>query len=202
MDKRYMAAINSVSKFINSVTSTKGGIIATYKKRADTFNKNFGTNFSWQDLANYFESGAFARNRENYGSDQALYLIGALTKPIESVKDDIFQAVSKYEKIPFEDENEAINAELAKLPGISDNVDKRLSAMPKRELDDYLEHANKFKKIKNSGKQLKEINKYLNRAKNNASKNRIVKAQEEAQRARRIIKAAEEAEEAKKKGKK
>lgn len=48
------AKINDIKAFLGAKTSTKQGITSVYKKRADTFNKKYGTNFSWEDLADYY----------------------------------------------------------------------------------------------------------------------------------------------------
>ena len=48
------AKINDIKSFLGAKTSTKQGITNVYKKRADTFNKKYGTNFTWEDLANYY----------------------------------------------------------------------------------------------------------------------------------------------------
>lgn len=47
------AKINDIQEFLQAPTSTKTGITEGYKKKADTFNKNFGTNVSWEDWAEY-----------------------------------------------------------------------------------------------------------------------------------------------------
>lgn len=52
------ARIEDIKTFMKSVTSTKKGIISIYKKKAETFNKNYGTNFTWEELGAFFESSA------------------------------------------------------------------------------------------------------------------------------------------------
>ena len=49
------AKINDVKKFLDAPTSQESTILEMYQKRADNLNKNFGTNFSWQDLGNIFD---------------------------------------------------------------------------------------------------------------------------------------------------
>lgn len=48
------AKINDIKSFLGAKTSTKQGITNVYKKRADTFNRKYGTNFTWEDLADYY----------------------------------------------------------------------------------------------------------------------------------------------------
>lgn len=47
--------INDVKRFLDAPTSQEETIRQMYQKRADDLNKNFGTNFSWEDLGNVFE---------------------------------------------------------------------------------------------------------------------------------------------------
>lgn len=45
------AKISDIQEFLKAPTSTKAGIVEVYKKRAEAFNKNHGTNFTWNDWA-------------------------------------------------------------------------------------------------------------------------------------------------------
>lgn len=84
------AKIRDIQNFLESATSTKKGITTTYKKRADTINKRFGTNFKWQDMANYFERKANIKTDKEYGSKTMLKAIGEIQdnerKIIKSIK--------------------------------------------------------------------------------------------------------------------
>lgn len=61
------AKIADMKNFLMSPTSTKKGIVDVYQKRADTLNKKLGTDFTWEELANYFESGIADKADKNYG---------------------------------------------------------------------------------------------------------------------------------------
>lgn len=61
------AKINDIQAFLESPTSTKAGINAVYKKRAETFNANYGTNFKWQDFANFLSK--YGDNFDRFDSD-------------------------------------------------------------------------------------------------------------------------------------
>ena len=76
------ARINDMLTFLNSPTSTKQGILKTFQKRADTINKQYGTNFTWEEMADYFNSGAAKKLTEKYGSDVALLLIAKEQKEV------------------------------------------------------------------------------------------------------------------------
>ena len=79
--------------FLTSVSSTKKGIEQVYKQRADTFNKNFGTNFNWQELADFYNSGDADKLSPNdgsgYGSSTVLKAIGMIQKSKEKVSKQI-----------------------------------------------------------------------------------------------------------------
>lgn len=54
------AKISDIKKFVSpGNTSTKTGIVQIYKKRANTVNKRYGkelgVDFTWEDIANYYE---------------------------------------------------------------------------------------------------------------------------------------------------
>lgn len=75
-----IAKINDIKRFLESPTSTKRGVTAIYKKRADTINSNYGTNLTWQQLATYYESGLADKMNKEYGSKTALQIIGKVDK--------------------------------------------------------------------------------------------------------------------------
>lgn len=79
--QQLQAKINDIKKFLALPTSTKKGITDVYKKRADTLNKNHGTNFTWQELANFFE-GEYNKKLDSKfgGSSTLLKALGALKK--------------------------------------------------------------------------------------------------------------------------
>ena len=76
--RKVKEAIMSVRYFLEAPTSTKGGITEVYKKRADTLNQKYGTDFTWEDLASYFGKGQHDRDSGRYGSKTSLYAIGLI----------------------------------------------------------------------------------------------------------------------------
>lgn len=48
-------ALAGVRKFLDAPSSTKSGITAVYKKRAKSINEKFGTNLTWQEIADAWE---------------------------------------------------------------------------------------------------------------------------------------------------
>lgn len=49
------AKISDIKSFLESPTSSKSAITKMYKQKTETLNKNYGTNFTWQEMATYFE---------------------------------------------------------------------------------------------------------------------------------------------------
>lgn len=89
--EKLLAKINDIKTFLTRPTSTKKGITEVYKKRAETINRKFGTNFSWQQMAKYFQSGAAEYWDSKYGSKTALRVMAVLQKN----KDKLTKAVGK-----------------------------------------------------------------------------------------------------------
>lgn len=83
--KSLEAKLHIVKQFLDMQTSTKGGILKTYKKRADALNKKYGTNFTWQDLSKYFNSSIAERAAAKFGSKTALRVIGQMQKKSDEV---------------------------------------------------------------------------------------------------------------------
>lgn len=74
------AKIKDIERFLNKPTSTMSGTKKIYMKRTETINKKYGTNFTWQSLANYFDSGIPDKLGDKYGSKTVLVAIGQIQK--------------------------------------------------------------------------------------------------------------------------
>lgn len=94
-EEQLLAKINDIKSFLESPTSTKQGIINVYKKRADTLNRKYGTQFTWQSLAKYYESGQAEAWDAKFGSKTALKTIAQLQKQEKKVKEAIKKAEAK-----------------------------------------------------------------------------------------------------------
>lgn len=94
-EEQMLAKINDIKSFLESPTSTKQGIINVYKKRADTLNRKYGTQFTWQSLAKYYESGQAEVWDAKFGSKTALKTIAQLQKQEKKVKEAIKKAEAK-----------------------------------------------------------------------------------------------------------
>lgn len=71
--------INAVKDFLDAKTSTKTGITSMYEKRAKTVNEKLGTDYTWNDLGQYFEKKKYTKTgKRTMGSDtmlKAAYII-------------------------------------------------------------------------------------------------------------------------------
>lgn len=81
--------IADIKTFISSVSSTKAGIISTYQKRANILNDKYGTAYSWEDLADYFQSGDFEKHKKDYGSETIFKALGKIKRAENKVLQDI-----------------------------------------------------------------------------------------------------------------
>lgn len=98
--EKLIAKINDIKSFLASPTSTKSGITNVYKKRADTINARYGTNFNWKQLAKYFDTGMADLWDAKFGSKTALKAIGYIQKNKEQIKKAIKDADNKNIKLP------------------------------------------------------------------------------------------------------
>lgn len=89
--EKLLSKINDIKTFLQRPTSTKKGITDVYKKRTETINRKFGTTFTWQQMAKYFQSGTAEYWDGMYGSKTALRVMAVLQKN----KDKLVNAVGK-----------------------------------------------------------------------------------------------------------
>ena len=97
------AKINTIKRFLASQSSTikkpkepfagETGVEAVYKKRVETLNERWGTDFTWQELAKFFDSG-LADKLEKFGSDVKLRMIAV----VQANKEDVKKAIEEGKK--------------------------------------------------------------------------------------------------------
>lgn len=79
-----------IKTFLSSVSSTKAGIISTYEKRANTLNEKYNTEYTWEDLADYFQSGDFDKHKKDkFGSSTIFKALGRIKRAESKVLKDI-----------------------------------------------------------------------------------------------------------------
>lgn len=104
IDQRVLRAnINAVKRFLGSASSQKSTITKVYKDRADTINRRYGTNFSWQDLSKFFDRQQNKLSDSKYGSKTVLRAVAA----IQSADDKIINEIkaSGYQDIRVSDDS-------------------------------------------------------------------------------------------------
>lgn len=121
-DRKLIAKIAAIDKFLDSPTSlidkvvkTEGGkkihigVLPMYKERANTLNRNWGTNFDWKSLAKYFERG-FDKTLESLlgSSGRALKVVAE----IQRNKKEIKKAIKRGEEIDIDIDDEFIEGDL------------------------------------------------------------------------------------------
>ena len=84
-EEKLIMKLNDIKKFLDSPTSTKVGITNIYIKKANTINENYGTNFTWDELASYYERKTNEKWDSKFGSKTALKAIGRIQKKAEEL---------------------------------------------------------------------------------------------------------------------
>lgn len=107
--------INDIKRFLESPSSTRKGIESIYQSRADTVNKNMGLRtfdkdagkwvnspdaFTWEDLANFFNSKSWDKLGQSFGSKTVMMIIGR----IKMNYNDISEAIRANKSIKIGDD--------------------------------------------------------------------------------------------------
>ena len=90
------AKIADIRNFLEAPTSTKAGVEAVYKRRAESLNEKYGTQFDWTDLANYFDEAKNSKSDSKYGSDTMLKAVAEIQKQSETITKQIEQHKKKH----------------------------------------------------------------------------------------------------------
>ena len=93
------AKINAIQDFLDSPTRTKTQVRKTFMEKANTINAEYGTNFKWSDVGEFFESEFWNKIESMYGSKTALRVIGSLKKKGVDIVKAISEASSKHVKV-------------------------------------------------------------------------------------------------------
>lgn len=74
------AKIEDMRTFLRSKTSTKRGIVKGFAQRAEKTNKEYGTDFTWDQLAKFFESESWKNITKDLESKTRLKAIAKMKK--------------------------------------------------------------------------------------------------------------------------
>ena len=94
-EKNMQMQIAVMKKFLLSPTSQKSTIVKSYKNRANTINKQYGTDFTWQELANFFDTDMDKKLDLQYGSKVKMKAIGMIQRNQWKTKEDIEESIRK-----------------------------------------------------------------------------------------------------------
>lgn len=95
-----LAKIEDIKTFIEAPTSTKQGIKDVMIRRADTLNKNYGTNFKWDTVGKYFDSELAISMDKKLASKTAMRALGKIQKNKNEVLRRIEEAEKKNQTVP------------------------------------------------------------------------------------------------------
>lgn len=94
------AKIEDIKHFLETPTSTKSGIKTVYVNRANSINKEYGTNFTWEEMGTFFEdkgwkylAGGGRSNDGKYESKTVLKAIATVKKTFS--KEDLEKAIDR-----------------------------------------------------------------------------------------------------------
>lgn len=96
------AKIADIKKFLSAdsstlrATKTNKGVLSIYEKRAKTLNDKYGTNFSWQDLAKFFDSSINEKLDAQMSSDAKMEAIAVIQHNKEAVRKAIKASGEKH----------------------------------------------------------------------------------------------------------
>ena len=100
-DQQLRQKIADIEDFLRKPSSTKEGIRSIHKQRAATLNKNFGTNFTWNEVATFFDSKLKDDMYDRIaGSDTLVEVIGYIQKHKKQVIKAVETANAKDLKVP------------------------------------------------------------------------------------------------------
>lgn len=100
-DQQLRQKIADIEDFLRKPSSTKEGIRSIHKQRAATLNERWGTNFTWNEVATFFDSKLKDDMYERIaGSDTLVEVIGYIQKHKKQVIKAVESANAKDLKVP------------------------------------------------------------------------------------------------------
>lgn len=78
----------AVKEFLRAPSSTKSGIKSVYEDKVNTMNERYGTDFTWQDMADFFNTG-YAQKlfNELKASKTVMKAIGVIQHNLKEIKE-------------------------------------------------------------------------------------------------------------------
>ena len=66
--------MKAMERFLSMETSTRKGIKESFQRRVDTFNERMGTNFTWEELASFWESKAYDSLSRRFPDSDTMFI--------------------------------------------------------------------------------------------------------------------------------
>lgn len=101
------AKIRDIRKFLESETSTLRGVKNTYIKRVQTINEKYGTDFTWEQFAEFTQSKLFEKLDSRFYLGNVFTAIGV----IQDNKKDIVNAMKNREMVHIQTEDDDLIVE-------------------------------------------------------------------------------------------
>ena len=90
--------ITSIKTFLESKTSTKSSILASYNAKAKSFNAKYGTDITWEEIGKAYESKSIQKLADKIGSDTIARVIAAIKNKDEEQRKHITKEDLKHIK--------------------------------------------------------------------------------------------------------
>ena len=93
-DRELFLKVQEIKEFLDpnkTPSTTKSGILKIYKKKADTINERYGTNFTWDQLAKFMQKDTFSKMESKLASKTVLRAIGLMQRH----KDELIDGINK-----------------------------------------------------------------------------------------------------------
>ena len=110
--------IKDIQAFLDAPTSTKGQIDRIYKQRANTFNTNYGTSYTWQEFGNMFKWYDDNMSDKRYGSKTVARALVINTKLHTAGAYKSTEGMSEEEKLKRKERIEDIMKEVSFKPSV------------------------------------------------------------------------------------
>lgn len=123
-----LGKMNDVRRFYRSESSNITGVRNIYIRNAEAFNEKYGTNFTWQQLAQLFnkDTGLYSKittKDSELGSPRIVRAIAIM----QNNKDKILEAIKNHQKVEIIDEDKpALQTMQHIIDSYSDDVQKLL----------------------------------------------------------------------------
>lgn len=112
-EKELKSKIEAMKKFLGAKTSTKSSILSSYNKKAKSFNEKYGTNLTWEQVGNAYESKTVEKLNDKFASDTIARAIAAIKDEVDEQKKTIDKESIKNIKVKDALVQKAINEFLA-----------------------------------------------------------------------------------------